>query len=306
MPKIRANGLDLEYDTFGDRGAPPLLLIMGLGGQMILWPEDFCGTLADAGFHVIRFDNRDVGLSTKMHEAGKPRLMREGFKFTLGLPVEAPYTLDHMAQDALGLMDALKLEPAHVAGVSMGGMIGQILAARHAARVRSLTLIMTSSGHRWLPQPSMKLRMRLVKRPKSIDRESLIRHSMETWRLIGSPGYPADEATLRAKVERSFDRMVYPAGLARQTAAIMASGSRTALLKQIVAPTLVVHGQDDPLVPVGAAHDLHRRIRGAQLEIIPGMGHDLPAPLLPRLAQLIIDHAQRAPDAASLRRAANG
>src|SRR5262249_12947739 len=162
----------------------------------------FCHDLAARGFHVIRFDNRDVGLSTKMAQAGKPKLLREGVKFTLGLRVDAPYTLDHMAQDALGLLDALKVPAAHVAGVAMGGMIGQTMAARHPARVRSLTLIMTSSGHRWLPQPSVKLRMRLVRRPRNLDRESLIRHSMQTWRLIGSPGYPADDATLRAKVER--------------------------------------------------------------------------------------------------------
>jgi pimeloyl-ACP methyl ester carboxylesterase len=292
MPKVRANDIHLEYDSFGEPGAPPMLLIMGLGGQMILWPDDFCRDLARAGFHVVRFDNRDIGLSDKLHHAPRPRLIRAGVAMTLGLPVNAPYTLEHMADDAFGLMDALELPHAHVAGVSMGGMIAQIMAARHPQRIRSAALIMTTSGHRWLPQASLKIRMRLVKRPAALDRESLIRHSMETWKLIGSPGYPQDDATLRAKVERSYDRSVYPAGLARQTAAIMASGSRTRMLRNIICPTLIVHGAADPLVPVAAAHDLARRIPHAHLEIIPGMGHDLPPPLLGHLAKLIVDNAR--------------
>ncbi len=176
----------------------------------------------------------------------------------------------------------------------MGGMIGQILAAQHAERVISFTPIMTTSGNPRLPQPSLKLRLRLTQRPKRVDRESLIQHSMNTWKLIGSPGYPADDATLRAMVERDQKRSLYPRGMARQTLAIMAAKSRLPLLRQITAPTLVIHGEADPLVPVAAGRELGKQIPGARLEIIPGMGHDLPAPLLPRIGQLILGHVRAA------------
>ena len=293
MPKVKANDVELEYETFGDPAAPAILLIMGLGGQLIHWPDDFCQTLAKAGYHVIRFDNRDAGLSTRLEHAPPVPLLKAGLFGALGLPVRSPYKLADMADDALGLMDALKLDSAHVVGISMGGMIAQILAAKHPKRVRSLVLLMTTSGHRWLPQPRMEIRMRLIKRPQGRDRESLVRHSMQTWRLIGSPGYPQDDALLRAKVERAFDRAYYPRGLARQTLAIIASGSRAALLRRIHAPTLVIHGADDPLVPLACGKDLARRIRGAQLEVIPGMGHDLPPPLLPRLAHSVLHHVRK-------------
>ena len=310
MPNVSANGLELEYETFGDARAPALLLIMGLGGQLIQWPDSFCEALAQAGYYVIRYDNRDVGLSTRMGHVGKPKLMRAGVLSTLGLPVRAPYTLEDMAMDALGLLDALAIPQAHVVGISMGGMIAQILAARHPSRVPSLTSIMSTSGNPRLPGPSLRIKLRMVKRPERLDRESLIQHSMQTWRLIGSPGFPTDASTLRAKVESAYDRASYPQGLARQTLAILASGSRVPLLRKIRAPTLVIHGERDPLVPVAAAHDLLRHIPGARGEIIAGMGHDLPPPLLPRLQKLILDHvaaasalAEAADAAASLRRA---
>lgn len=299
MSQAQANGIQLEYETFGKPSDPAVLLIMGLGGQLTLWPESFCRLLADGGCYVIRYDNRDVGLSSKIESAGRPDLMRAAIRFTLGLPVPAGYTLDDMAVDALGLLDALDIARAHVVGMSMGGMIGQILAARSGGRLRSFTAVMTSSGNRRLPQPSLKLRLRLTRKPNRLDRESVIRHSMETWRLIGSPGYPTDEATLRAMVERDQKRCLYSRGLARQTLAIMASPSRLPLLQQIRLPTLVIHGQDDPLVPVAAAHELARRIAGAQLELIPGMGHDLPQALVPRIAGLILAHVRRADGAAA-------
>jgi pimeloyl-ACP methyl ester carboxylesterase len=299
MPNTQVNGLRIEYETFGSPSDPAMVLIMGLGGQMILWPDSFCRDLADAGHHVIRFDNRDVGLSSKVENARAPRLMRAGLASMLGLPVRAIYTLDDMARDTVGLMDALELDGAHLVGVSMGGMIGQIVAARYPRRVQSFTAVMTTSGNPRLPGPSLKLRLRLVKRPQLRDRESLIRYSMETWRLIGSPQYPTDERVLREKVERSHDRCLYPRGLANQTLAIIASGSRVPLLRRIEAPTLVIHGQDDPLIPVAAAHDLARHIPDARLEIIPGMGHDLPPPLLPRLSELIVGHTQRARERAA-------
>lgn len=291
MPQVRANGINLEYETFGDPANPAILLIMGLGGQLILWPEDFCQTLANAGHYVIRYDNRDVGLSSRIRGRREPKVVRTALAALLGLRVKVPYTLDDMAQDAVGLLDALKIGSAHVVGVSMGGMIAQVLGARHAERVRSLVIIMSTSGNPRLPGPRLDLRLRLVKQPLYDDREAMIRYSMDTWRLIGSPEYPADEAALRSKVERHHDRAGDRDGFARQILAIIASGSRVPLLKRIRAPTLVIHGEDDPLVPVAAAHDLVGHIPGARLRIIPGMGHDLPAELLPRIGGMILGHA---------------
>lgn len=292
MPSVQANGIQIEYETFGQPTDPAILLIMGLGGQLVLWPEALCRALAAGGYYVIRYDNRDVGLSSKIDSAGKPDLNRAGLRFMLRLPLKAGYTLDDMAADALGLLDALQIRRAHIVGLSMGGMIGQILAARHGERLLSFTAIMTSSGNRGLPQPSFKLRLRLTQRPKSTDRESLVQHSMNTWRLIGSPGYPTPDTELRAMVERDQARCLYPRGMARQTLAIMAAPSRVPLLGMIRLPTLVIHGLADPLVPVAAGRELARLIPGARLELIEGMGHDLPAALLPRIGGLILGHVR--------------
>jgi pimeloyl-ACP methyl ester carboxylesterase len=299
MPQAQANGIQIEYETFGNAADPAILLIMGLGGQLVLWPEPLCQALARGGYHVIRYDNRDVGLSAKIDSAGKPDLSKAGLRYFFGLPVRSGYGLDDMAADAVGLLDALNIRRAHVVGLSMGGMIGQILAANHAARLLSFTAIMTSSGNRRLPQPSLKLRLRLTRRPQLTDRESVVRHSMNTWKLIGSPGYPTPDAELRAMVERDQQRCLYPRGMARQTLAIMASPSRVPLLGRIAAPTLVIHGLADPLVPVAAGRELAQLIPGAKLELIEGMGHDLPAPLLPRIAGLILDHLKGASAAAA-------
>lgn len=293
MAKIAANGIELEYETFGDPQHPPILLIMGLGGQLIHWPETFCEALAHAGYYVVRFDNRDAGLSTRIRGHDKSKLMRAGLKSLLGLPVQSPYTLDDMARDTVGLLDALKIQSAHVVAVSMGGMIGQILSAKYPQRVKSFVCWMSSSGNPKLPGPSLKIRLRMVTRPPKLDRESLIQYSIGTWRLIGSPGFPTEPRALRAKIERAFDRAYDPAGLARQTLCILASGNRLPLLKQIKAPTLVLHGQDDALIPVAAAYDLAQRIPGARLETIRGMGHDLPPQLLPKLAQTVLAHIGR-------------
>jgi pimeloyl-ACP methyl ester carboxylesterase len=296
MPQARCNGINLEYETFGDKGAPPIVLIMGLGAQLVLWPEDFCNTLAGAGHYVVRFDNRDVGLSSKIEHQRHPKVMQAAVAALFGLKLRVPYTLNDMAHDTIGLLDALDLPRAHFVGASMGGMIAQLIAARFGERVASLTSIMSTSGNPRLPGPRLDLRLRLMRRPGLVDRESLVRHTMETWRLIGSPEFPSDEATLRAKVERSVDRSNYGPGMARQLLAIIASGSRVPLLKRITAPTLVIHGADDPLVPVAAANDLARHIPGARLEIIPGMGHDLPPPLLPRISASILRHVGDAQD----------
>jgi pimeloyl-ACP methyl ester carboxylesterase len=294
MPQVRANGINLEYETFGDKGAPPMLLIMGLGAQMVLWPDDLCQALAAAGHHVIRFDNRDVGLSTKIEQLRHPKVIHAALASMIGVKLKVPYTLDDMAHDAVGLLDALELPSAHVVGASMGGMIAQIVAAKFPQRVTSLGLIMTTSGNPRLPRPRLDIQLRLLRRPSSLDREAVIEYSMETWRLIGSPEYPLTDTALRSKVERSYDRSSYRHGFARQTLAILASGSRVPLLKRIQAPTLIIHGEDDPLVPVAGAHDLATHIPGARLEIIPGMGHDLPPELLPRFSSLLIQHARNA------------
>lgn len=300
MPQARANGINLEYETFGDKAAPPMVLIMGLGAQMVLWPDELCHALAAAGHYVIRFDNRDVGLSSKIEQHRQPRLAHAALAAMVGLRLKAPYTLDDMARDTVGLLDALALPHAHLVGASMGGMIAQIVAAKYPRRVASLALVMTTSGNPRLPGPRLDLRLRLIRRPPGSDREALIRHSMETWRLIGSPEFPPDEAALRGRIERAYDRSSYRHGLARQTLAILVSGSRVPLLKRIEAPTLIIHGQEDPLVPVAGAYDLARHIPGARLEIIRGMGHDLPHALLPTFTRLLVQHTT---ESAGLRRA---
>lgn len=303
MPRIASNGIELEYESLGAEEAPAILLIMGLGCQLIHWPDSLCAALVAAGYRVIRYDNRDVGLSTRLDAAGLPDLVRLGIASRLRLPVRAPYALDDLAEDARGLLDALGIAEAHVVGLSMGGMIAQLLAAKHPQRVRSLTLWMTHSGHRGLPQPSLKLQMRMIRRPDGRDRESRVRHGVQTWQLLGSPAYPTPEAQLRARVEQYVDRAYYPRGVARQTAAILAARSRHALLRTLPMPVQIIHGEADPLVPVGAAHDLARQLPQARLHLIPGMGHDIPEPLVPKLAGLLATHAGAATDATSRRAA---
>jgi pimeloyl-ACP methyl ester carboxylesterase len=300
MPQIDANGIKLEYEVSGDPAAPPVLLIMGLGAQLTRWPEPFHRALTDAGFRVIRYDNRDVGRSMRMTQLGVPSLPAAAVRAALGLPVRAPYDLGDLTADALGLLDALGVRSAHVVGASMGGMIAQLLAGRHGGRVRSLVSIMSTSGHRGLPQPGVALRMALIRRPDpQAGRERIIEATIALYKRIMSPGYPPDDKLLREQVAGDFDRGYYPAGVARQLLAILASGSRAPILGRITAPTLIQHGAEDPLIPVAAAHDLQRRIPGARLEIFPGMGHDLPRALVPALAGQIIDHLRRADAAAS-------
>lgn len=295
MPTVRANDIDIFYDEVGPAGAPAILLIMGLGTQMIAWPEAFCGRLADRGFRVIRFDNRDVGLSSKFDQAPKVDVAAAFVRAFMGQPVEAPYNLDDMAGDALGLMDALGIAKAHIVGASMGGMIAQTLAARHGDRVRSLVSIMSSSGDPRLPQAQPAAAATLTAtRPPGDEREASIQFGMTILRTIGSPGYPTPEAELRARVERAFDRSHHPSGIARQLVAILASGSRVERLKTVAVPTLVLHGQDDPLVPVAAGEDTARHVPGATLRIIPGWGHDLPTSLIPTLVEAIAGHCQAA------------
>jgi pimeloyl-ACP methyl ester carboxylesterase len=300
MPSLRANGIDIFYDEVGEAKAPALLLIMGLGTQMIGWPEAFCGRLADRGFRVIRFDNRDIGLSTKIEDGSRIDIAAAFMRALAGRPVEAPYSVDDMANDAVGLLDALAIDKAHIVGASMGGMIAQVIAAKHSGRARSLVSIMSSSGDPKLPQAKPAAGAALTAtRPPQSDREACIQYGMNAYRVIGSPGYPTPEPELRAKIERAFDRSYYPIGAARQLVAVLASGSRVDMLKTIRVPTLVLHGKDDPLVPVEAGKDTARLVPGAVLKVIPGWGHDMPTALIPTLTEAIASHCQSADRAAA-------
>jgi pimeloyl-ACP methyl ester carboxylesterase len=281
--QITANGIKLEFDDHGPVNGEPLVLIMGLGMQLVAWPKEFVGMLVARGFRVIRFDNRDIGLSQRFDEFGAPNLAVDAIKFALGMKIKAPYTVADMADDTAGLLDALGIRAAHICGASMGGMIAQQIGARHPKRVKSLTLIMTASGSRKLPGPSMKVRGALISRPadpKSPD--SVIEHYVKLYRLIGSPGYPASDAYLHERLGESVRRSYRPQGTARQMIAIAADGDRSKLLTGLRMPVQIIHGQADPLVPVPAAHDLAARIPGATMDLIDGMGHDLPTELWPR------------------------
>ena len=294
MPQIATNGIHLEVETFGSPGHPAMLLIMGLGCQLVVWPVALCEALAAAGYYVIRFDNRDIGLSTKIKGERDPRFFWNIFKSRIGLKVTAPYTLDDMALDCVGLLDAMGIARAHVIGLSMGGMVAQLLALDHAERVLSLTSVMSSSNNPRLPQASLTVQKRLVRRPKSKARDALIEHGAETWMVLASPHAIPTEVERRALAELSVDRMIYPRGYIHQLLAILASGSRHRRLPDIRVPTLVLHGEDDPLIPVAAAHEQHRLIPHSKLEVLPHMGHDLPKPLLPRIAELLTGHARNA------------
>ena len=294
MPQIQANGISLEAETFGDPTRPTVLLIMGLGCQLVVWPDAFCEALVAEGFHVVRFDNRDIGLSEKIKGPRDPQFFKNILRSRLGLKVQAPYKLDDMARDAVGLMDALGIAKAHVVGLSMGGMIAQLMALDHRERVASLTSIMSSSGNPRLPQASAKVQLRLIRRPKGRDRDSLIAHGTETWKVLASPRAVPPEDERRALATRAVDRSIYPRGYLHQLLAILASGSRHRRLPEVQVPTLVIHGEDDPLVPVAAAYEQQKLVPRSQLAVLKAMGHDLPLPLLPQIAQLITQHARAA------------
>lgn len=293
MPKVAANGIDIEYDTFGDKSSPALLLIAGNGAQLIYWEVEFCQLLAQAGFYVIRFDHRDAGLSTKFPEAGIPDFMALVQAAMAGQPVEAAYSLEDMAADAVGLLDALGLDRAHVCGLSMGGMIAQVVAYRHPERVLSLTTIMANTGNPQAPQGKPEA-LAAVTAPPPEEREAYIEHNLRVWRQIWSPGFPFEEARARAFLAHSYDRSYYPQGAVRQNAAIIASGDRRPFLPSIKAPTLVIHGADDPLIPLAAGREAARLIPGARLLVIEGMGHDLPQGVWAQVAEAIARHAGQA------------
>ncbi len=283
-----ANGIEIVYETIGDPSDPPLLLVMGLGMQLIHWPVELCEQLAERGFHVIRFDNRDSGRSTKI-SAHVPDFRRA----VLGLSVDAPYLLEDMADDAFGLLDALGIESAHVVGASMGGMIAQTMAIAHPERVRSLTSIMSTTGERWAGLPKLRVWGVLMGRAPQ-EKQAYIERFVRVFRLIGSKGYPLEEERIRELADASYERGHNTAGTGRQLAAIMASGDRTEQLRSLAVPTTVIHGRDDPLVPFRGGRATARAIPDARLIAIPGMGHDLPEQVWPQIIDAVVETAARA------------
>ena len=296
MPTATANDITLHYEDRGDPADPVILLIMGLGAQMTLWPDEFVETLAGKGFRVVRYDNRDIGLSQKMDGAKIPDIRWVGLQAKLGLRARLPYQLTDMADDAVGLMDALGIDKAHIMGASMGGMIAQHVAMRYPERALSLISVMSTTGNSALKPADKDAMDVLIKRPESLDRESVVAHGVKIARTLGSPGYPLPEETMRANVERDFDRSFYPAGMPRQLAAIVADGDRRMRLRDIALPTLVLHGEGDVLIPVEHGQDTAAQIPGSKLITIPGMGHNFPPELWDEVAGIVADFAAEAAD----------
>ena len=293
MPQTTHNGITLEYETHGDPANPPLLLIMGLGAQLTLWPIELVEALVARGYFVIRHDNRDIGLSTKFTEAGVPDMASVVMALMAGKNPAVPYTLSDMAGDAIAVLDAVGVAKAHIVGASMGGMIAQLVAVEHPERVLSLTSIMSSTGNPLLP-PAKPEAMAALTAPMAPDADlmAILERGAMVSKAIGSPGYPADPERLRANVERDYNRSFHPTGAMRQMAAIVADGDRRARLKTVTAPTLVIHGADDPLVPVEGGRDTASAIAGATILEVPGMGHDLPLALVETIADAIAGHAR--------------
>jgi pimeloyl-ACP methyl ester carboxylesterase len=290
MPQLRANGIDIEYESFGRDNDPLILLIMGLAAQLIFWPESFCEGLAAKGFRVVRFDNRDIGKSTHFTDRAPPDFRELFQEVTAGRTPETPYALTDMASDALGVMSALGVERAHIVGGSMGGMIAQLIAINHPERMKSLTSIMSTTGRRDLPAGDPAALAVLAKGPASLSREDLIENGITVRHTLAGPGFPESEAEIRALVERVVDRAPYdPAGVTRQWAAVVVAPPRNVLLAKVRCPALIVHGDSDPLFPVAVGKDAAQSIPGAELFIVPGMGHAVPQSLAPVLVERIGD-----------------
>jgi len=292
MPNLTANEIKIEYETFGDKASPPILLIMGLGAQMIGWYEDFCKRLVEKGLFVIRFDNRDVGLSTKFDALGIPDIDAALEASMQGRKVHAAYSFEDMADDAVGLLDALGIEKAHICGASMGAMISQVIGYRHPSRVLSLIPIMGSTGNPQLP-PAKPEAIDLLFMTAPQEREAYIEYSVVLFKVLwGSLQF--DEELIRLRKAREYDRAFYPPGIARQHAAIIAAGNRKPRLAGITAPTLVIHGAEDPLIPVEGGKDTAEAIPGAELMIVEGMGHCLPKAAWPEIVSAIARHVKNA------------
>ncbi|HSI52344.1 MAG TPA: alpha/beta hydrolase [Ramlibacter sp.] len=292
--KVQANGISIEVEDTGadgsQAGRPVVLLIMGLGMQLVAWPAPFVQALVQQGFRVVRFDNRDIGLSQHMDHMGVPNIVWESVKHRLRLPVRAPYRVHDMAADAVGVLDALGIAQAHVVGVSMGGMIAQRVALAAHGRVRTLTSIMSSSGARNLPGPKSHVLRALLSRPKGEGEDAIVNHYIKLFKVIGSPGYPVEDDALRERILAATRRSFHPAGTLRQMVAIAADARRADELARIQTRTLVMHGKDDPLVPVACGQDTARRIPGSQFVAFHGMGHDLPPGVVERLLEPLVPH----------------
>jgi pimeloyl-ACP methyl ester carboxylesterase len=288
MPRAKSNGVELEYDTFGDPADPALVLIMGLGAQLIDWPEDFAREIAGHGFHVIRFDNRDIGLSTYLDELGLPDLVA---LLSSGEP--APYTLTDLADDTAGLLDALDIDKAHIVGASMGGMIAQRLVLDHPDRVLSLTSIMSTTGDRTVGATS-EAALGMLTRPPAADRAGAIEASIDAWRLIGSTGFEITDEHLRDRATVLYDRAYHPAGSARQLASIITTADRTEGLRGVTVPTMVIHGEIDQLIDMSGGRAVAAAVPDAELLVVPGMGHDLPTGAWPQIVDAIVRTAKRA------------
>jgi len=293
MAEITANGIQIEYDTFGKRGDQPLLLITGLALQLIHWDEALCEQLARRGHYVIRFDNRDAGLSTKLAESGIPDIGQIIKARMKGEVIRPPYTLEDMADDAVGLLDALEIEKAHICGISMGGMIAQTIALNHRERILSLISIYSQTGNPALPPPTPEA-LECLLTPPPMEREANITFTLDVWRTFSGTGFAPDEDWQRKIAAQAYDRAFYPEGVARQLAAVLTQNNRKPDLGSVCVPTLVIHGADDPLVPVEGGKDTAEAIPGAELIIIDGMGHDLPhGGAWPQIVDAIVDHTQK-------------
>lgn len=296
MTRIAANGIEIEYESFGDHGAPAIVLIMGLGTQLTGWPDAFCEGLAGLGYRVIRFDNRDIGLSTRLEDAVTPNIpLLAGLRMLRFMP-PVPYTLDDMSEDTIGLLDALGIERAHVVGASMGGMIAQLVAARFPQRTLSLTSIMSTTGNRSLPRADRHATRALLMKPDDpLNPESVIARNVRVRKAVQSPAYPKSDDELHEAAARAFHRGgYYPAGVARQLAAAIVAADRRRLLGSISIPSLVIHGDADPLVKLECGLDTARHLPDASLKVFPGMGHDFPEALLGEMIEEIHGTASRA------------
>ena len=289
--KIKANGIDIEVEDTGGTG-PVVVLIMGLGMQLVAWPLQLVDALVAAGYRVIRHDNRDIGLSQKFDDKGVPNLLWESIKLKLGVTLRPPYSLNDMALDTVGVIDTLGIAQAHIVGASMGGMIAQRVALAAPGRTLSLISIMSTSGAKGLPNPKAKVIRALMARPKGQDREAILKHYVHLLRVIGSPAFPMEESLVRERISAGLDRSYAPFGTMRQMVAIAADTGRARALANISAPTLVLHGKADPLVPYACGEDTARRIAGARMVGIDGMGHDLPPEVITRLLPPMLGHLQ--------------
>lgn len=291
MPKASVNNIEIEYETIGNPNSKPLLLIAGLGSQLLAWTDEMCDRLANHSFFVIRFDNRDVGLSTKLEDAGMPNFVEINEAFARGEKPEVPYTLEDMADDAIGVLDALNITQAHICGASMGGMIAQILAYRHPARVLSLTVIMSTTGNPELPQGKPEILAQFFA-PVPSEREAYIEETVKRDRLIyGS--FPFDEDQSRAYRTKEYDRSYYPDGVARQLAAMAVPGNLKPKLAAIRVPTLVIHGREDPFYPVEAGKEIATEIPGAELLIVDGMGHSFPREAVSHIVNTLVENSDK-------------